>query len=144
MNAPPSLLRLLHESLKRDDRRELFGVAAARVRTGLLTNDEAELIASWFEQIADGKNPQDVLFGERRGRKPGANTVTYLKGQDVSFPDHLDLCWSIRRWIARTGDEEQVFKIAAKHYGKTADYIRRLYKDTEPKLAPDPDLLRTK
>lgn len=144
MSAPPSLLRLLHENLKRDDRRELYGAVAARVRTGLLTDDESELISSWFEQIAAGKNPQDVLFGERRGRKPGANTVTYLKGHDVSLPDHVDLCWSIRRWIARTGNEEKIFEIAAKNFGKTPDHIRRLYKDIEPTLAPDPDLLRTK
>lgn len=144
MSAPASLLRLMHDELKRDDRRVLFGAVAERIRTGLLTVDESELIAGWFEQIAEGKKPQDVLFGERRGRRPGANTVTYLKGQDVLLPDHVDLCWSIRRWIARTGNEEKIFEIAAKHYGKTADHIRRLYKEHEPTLAPDPDLLRTK
>lgn len=142
MSAPPSLLRLLHENLRRDDRRELFGVAADRVRTGLLTNDEAELIASWFEQIADGKNPQDVLFGERRGRKPNANTTTYLKGQDVSLPDHVDLCWSIRRWIALTGNEDQIFKTVAEHFGKTTDHIRRLYRRIERTLGPDPSLTK--
>lgn len=142
MSAPPSLLRLLHESLKRDDRREFFGAVAARVRTGLLTNDESELIARWFEQIADGNNPEDVLFGERRGRKPNANTATYLKGRDVSLPDHVDLCWSIRRWIAQTSNEEQIFKIVAKHFGKTTDHIRRLYRRIEPTLAPDPSLTK--
>lgn len=140
MSAPRSLLRLLHDELKRDDRRQLFGAVAERVRTGLLTNDESELIASWFEQIADGKNPQDVLYGERRGRKPSANTVTYLKGRDVSLPDHVDLCWSIRQWIARTGNEEQIFEIVAKHFGKTTDHIRRLYRRIEPTLGADPSL----
>lgn len=136
----PSFLRLLHENLKRDERRQLFRAAAARVRTGLLTEDESELIAQWFEQIAEGRNTDDVLFGERRGRKPNANTVTYLKGRDVSLPDHVDLCWSIRRWIARTGNEDQIFETVAKHFGKTTDHIRRLYKRVEPTLGPDPSL----
>lgn len=142
MSAPPSLLRLLHENLRRDDRRKLFAAAAARVRTGLLTPDESELIASWFEQIADGKNPQDVLFGERRGRKRNANTATYLKGREVSLPDHVDLCWTIRRGIAQTGNEEQIFKTVADHFGKTTDHIRRLYRQIEPTLGPDPSLTK--
>lgn len=140
MNAPSSFLRTLHENLKRDDRRMLFRAVAERVRTGLLTNDEAAVIAGWFDQLADGKKPEDVLFGERRGRKRNANTATYLKGRDVSLSDHVDLCWTIRRGIAQTGNEERVFETVAKHFGKTTDHIRRLYRRIEPTLSPDPSI----
>lgn len=143
MSPPPSLLRLLHEELKREDRRQLFAAVAERVRTGLLTDDEAALIAGWFDQFAAGKKPGDVLLGERRGRKRGANTIktNYLRGYDVSLPDHVDLCWTIRRAIARTGgNEKKVFETVARHFEKTTDYIERLYRRIEPDLAPDPDL----
>lgn len=133
-----SILRML-DSLKRDDRRILFRAVAERLRTGLLTEDEAALIAGWFDALADGKNPADVLLGERRGRPSGKNTATYIKGMDVSLPDHVDLCWTMRRAIARTGNEDQVFGVVAEKFGKTVDHIRRLYQEIEPTLANDPD-----
>ncbi|WP_162434810.1 hypothetical protein [Pseudoxanthomonas koreensis] len=139
-NRPQSLLRRFDETRKGDDRKLLFRAVAERVKTGLLTHDEAELIAGWFERLADGEKPAKVLLGETRGRKAGSNGVKYLKGQDVSLPDHVDLCWSLRQWIDRTGDEDRIFREAAARFGCTKDHIERIYAEHLPTLGPDPSL----
>ena len=140
VNEPVSLLRLLDSNLKGSERQILFGAVHERIRSQLLTHDEAALIAGWFQRLADGQAPARVFLGETRGRKRGSNTTEFLKGKDVAFPDHADLCWNIRRAIASTGDEDRIFKLFADHYGKTPDYLQRLYKQILPTLAADPEL----
>ncbi len=139
-NRPTSLLRLYDMNSRGDDRQQLFRAVSERLRTGLLTEDEADLIAEWFARLGRGEDPQKVLYGETRGRKRGSTGSQYLKGRDVSLPDHIDLCWSIRRAIARTGDPDKVFEVHAKHFGRTADYIKRLYEQYEPVLGKDSEL----
>jgi hypothetical protein len=137
---PKSFIRMLDANLKREERIRLFGAVAERVNTGLLTTDEAALIAGWFTQLAEGADPKKVFFKETRGRPKGANSLHYIKGQDVALPDHVDLVWSLRRWIARNGDPDEIFKLCAKHFQRTEQYIRDLYDEILPTLGADPDL----
>lgn len=152
---PTSLLRLIDANTKGDERAELFRAVSCRVRTGLLTADESALIAEWFDQIAgvvekpakQGEAPDKklravakVLLGETRGRPRGGTNAKYLKGADVKLPDHVDLCWNLRRWIAQTGDADRIFKLCAEHFGRTPEYIRELYERIAPTLGSDPNL----
>ncbi|WP_374474305.1 hypothetical protein [Arenimonas sp.] len=135
-----SLLRLLDANLRGKERTELFAVVAERVRTQLLTPDEAALISDWFQRMAQGEDPQKVLVGETRGRPRGSNSNGYIKGRDVSLPDHVDLCWMMRRAIAKTGNEDAIFALVARHFDKTPSYLRKLYREILPTLAADPEL----
>ena len=113
---------------------------AERVRTRYLTEGESQLIAHWFDQLAEGKDPRKVLYGETRGRPRGSTNRKHIAGQDVAMPDPFDLAWSMRRAIARTGDKDRIIRLVAESYDRTADYIRDLYDQTLPKLGDDPDL----
>lgn len=137
---PESILRMFDRRLKGKDREQLFAAVAERIRTGLLTVDESRLVAGWFDRLANGEKPAKVLIGETRGQKRGATNPKFMEGEDVSLPDRVDLCWSLRQWIARTGEPERIFELCAKQFGRTPDYIGRLYKEISPTLADDPEL----
>lgn len=139
---PTSFLRVLDRSLKGGDRAILFSAVVERLQTRLLTQDEANLVSGWFESLASGKDPKKVFMGETRGRPKGSNSNEFLKGQDIALPDHVDLCWTIRSAIAKTGDEDHVFRVVAKHFGKTEDHLRRLYARILPTLADDPEIVK--
>lgn len=137
---PTSMLRRFDRTTKGDQRARLFRAVSERVRTGLLTADESALIAEWFDRLAAGDDPKKVFMGETRGRKRGGTNTKYLKDADVKLPDHVDLCWNLRRWIAQTGDADRIFTLCAQHFGRTPEYIRELYDKHSPTLGSDPDL----
>ena len=137
-----SLLRELSEALRNEDRKELFGLVAERVRTCMLDRDEAEVIADWFDRLARGDDPRKVLKGETRGRPKGSTGTKVLRSKEVRFPDHVDLCWRMRRAMAAGHAPEVVFGSFAKVYGVTPRHVREVWESTEPTLGADPELAK--
>ena len=136
-------LHLFAENTKGADRSALFGLVSERIRTCMLDSSEAAFIAAWFDRLAAGEDPKRVFYGETRGRKRGSTGTKYVRGTDVQLPDHIDLCWNMRRAISQH-DPETVFAAVAKVYSVTPDYVREIWEREGPTLAPDPKLLTTK
>lgn len=135
-DAAPSALHLIDGNTKGADRAILFGAVAERIRSCMLDPTEASLIAGWFDRLAAGDDPKCVLYGETRGRKRGT-TGEKLYAPGVRLPDHADLCWRMREAMTQH-DPESVFAAVAKVYSVTPEYVRQIWHEVGPTLAPDP------
>lgn len=135
---PQDLVEALAEQSDDGARRRLFALLADRVRSRVLTASEAEVLAGWLDQLANGDDPASV-FPRRAGRPPGRAGTRYVKGKEITRPNDYDLAWGIRRLIARGHDKAGVFAEVAARYGMKPGSVANLYRRCLRDMPPDPD-----
>lgn len=135
-----TILEMMHERTKGKERHVLFKAVAERIRTGMLDPAEAALIAGWFEKLANGGDPKRTFYGETRGRHKGSTGEKFVNFDYVRLPDHVDLCWNMRRAMRDHGPKS-VFKKVSRLYGVTPEYVEEIWDEISPSLDDDPDLL---
>lgn len=134
---PVDLVEALAAEKGAEARIRLFALLAERVRTRVLSETEAAVLAGWLDQLARGDDPTAV-FPKRGGRPRGRATTRYIKGKEITRPEDFDLAWYLRRQIEIVGDKDRVIKSVAKHYGMSAEALDNLYRRCLRDMPPSP------
>lgn len=98
---PASLLELFAMRVAAGDRdtAPILFRAVAEVLRSRLRPEDAAVVATWFDRMAAGESPTDVLTPSRAGR-PKGKTSDRGPMANGRIPDDIDVAWIVRQNLA--------------------------------------------
>ena len=91
-------------------RAKLFGMAAARVQTRILSESEARTISNWLLRMAKGEDPIPAKTGRKR-----------------TDDRNIDIAWACKTRIDRNMELSEVWEEVARGFGLTPKSIKNIY-----------------
>ena len=124
----PGVIRMLAESSRADPAvlPYLFRLLAQEVRSRVLQVDDADLIAGWFDRIAAGESPADVLPHKPPGR-PRKVTAPRKPMGDGRIPDDYDVAHIVHQNVSAGMKRSEVCRKVAKALGMREGTVRNIY-----------------
>ena len=115
-----SLIRIFrdHAQKNADIKPKLYRMVAERLRTRVLDEDEAEVIAEWFDRLAAGE-PAKEVFPRKPAGRPKGTTPRKL--------DDIDIAWLVRRAIEADIKPTAAYRLVADAHGLDWQSVRNLY-----------------
>jgi hypothetical protein len=119
--------------------KDFFELVSRRLRSGELAPDEAEIIAGWFDCLAQGKTAKQIFSS--KGGRPRGTTSKRKAAPNGKVPDDVDIAWIVRRMYGLTPMTwKEVEDEVGKRFGLDPENVKGIYKKYKKELAPDPEI----